>query len=477
MTTSVRGLLDAIHAQAWELAGAGVPPAGEARQAWAAGLLAGWPRLATVTVRALDAVPVGASRREDVAAVRDSLLAVARGKGVWPDPARSEGRWVPNREVLGMAARMGAIADLLGRQPEATSDSDVAAGLGLQANLLAPVFAVATSTVAALDGLPGVVEPRWALRRVVARTEPYALVQGADRSGRYDDVAVAEPCEVSLDGAIGRWGPATVQALGSRYGVTGVGLQAAAGDVLIVTAAAATVCAAAVRLGVVDARRGERALTGLAATHAAWREPTRWPPTVRLDGVRSPEQTGASQELRQVITESLRRDRQWLGAEQLAGLFDLPGLLATMRRGMHAAGNVALAHYQAVENLVRGRDQLWIAATAVTEPAFQTPAVVEAACRRRWIPMPRGLTTGDQLLAAARQAMTATTVALAALDRTGAASSTVPDGSRSSLSLERGRIVARLRGAPPPVGESPGVRAERMIPIAMTERTSLGPRR
>jgi len=41
-----------------------------------------------------------------------------------------------------------------------------------------------------------------------------------------------------------------------------------------------------------------------------------------------------------------------------------------MRRGMDAVGNAVLAHFQAIENLVRGRGQLWIAANAITQSAY-----------------------------------------------------------------------------------------------------------
>jgi len=153
MSASVRDLLDGIHARAWELAGAELPAAGEAREAGAAGLLVVWPRLAASTLRALDAVPLAASKQDDVAAVRDSLAEVVDGRVSWRELRWSVEQPVPDREVLGIAVRVGAIADLLVGQPRARLDGDEA-GFGLQANLLAPVFAVATTTLAALEGLP-----------------------------------------------------------------------------------------------------------------------------------------------------------------------------------------------------------------------------------------------------------------------------------------------------------------------------------
>ena len=61
--------------------------------------------------------------------------------------------------------------------------------------------------------------------------------------------------EGSLDAAITGWVRATVDVVTSRQRVTQTALQVAAGDALILTAAAGTVCASAAQLGVVDAGR------------------------------------------------------------------------------------------------------------------------------------------------------------------------------------------------------------------------------
>ena len=55
-----------------------------------------------------------------------------------------------------------------------------------------------------------------------------------------------------------------------------------------------------------------------------------------LDGVRDVEQTDASRRVRQVVTDSLRRDGDWLPAEVIAERMDVPALVATMRRSMPA---------------------------------------------------------------------------------------------------------------------------------------------
>jgi len=451
----------------------------------AAALLAAWPRLASATLRALEAVPLEPAWLDATAAVRQVLAEVVVASRGWQAASLQPQGDVraPNADVLAVARRIGLIADLLSGQPAANTDVDRAAVVGLQANLLAPVHAVAVATMAALDDQAGLQAARQLVREVIVRTERYAVMPAVERAGRYEDVAAPAPGEPSLDGAIAEWVRATVASLTSPYRVTGTALQAAAGDAMILTATAATVCRAATQLGHVDADAAAEALAALAPAHSAWRASARWPNTVYLGGVRDVEQADASCQLRQVVTDSLRRDGDWLPAEAIADRLDVPTLAATMRRSMHAVGNVALAHFQAIENLVRGRGQLWIAANAITQPAYWGSATIEAACRKGWVPMPREEGAGIELLAAAREALTSTTVALAALDATAAAPPTTGSGSRGALLWEQGRVGANgavehsvlfetVRPSP-----SAGAKAERRAPIPLGRPTGMGPRR
>ena len=203
---------------------------------------------------------------------------------------------------------------------------------------------------------------RLVLAAVKARTERFAMTPAERRSGRYEDVGAAT--SKSLDAAISTWVHATVDILRSRRGVSQAALQVAAGDAMILTATAGTVCAAARRLGLVDADRAAVATSALGAAHAAWRRPAAWPETVRLEGVRDPEHVHASRQLRKLVTDNLRQGRDWLPPERMADRFDMGLLLGTMRRGVHGVGNVALAHFQALDTLVRGRGRLWIDASA-----------------------------------------------------------------------------------------------------------------
>ena len=150
--------------------------------------------------------------------------------------------------MLAVANRLGMVADLLAGQPPARSTVDRAALVGLHANVVAVVHALAVATLAALDGERDVQSSRWLLRGVLVRTERFAVTPPERRSGRYEDVAAMGP-EGSLDAAVAGWVRAIVDVLGSRQRVTQTALQVAAGDALILTAAAATVCASAAQLG------------------------------------------------------------------------------------------------------------------------------------------------------------------------------------------------------------------------------------
>lgn len=486
MTATIGSLLDDVHARTWALCPQGAEQAAVASSDdRAAGLLAAWPWLASATLRALDSVPMESAWLDDSVAVRQVIAEVAMRSRRWRTLGRSSQGEVPppNGDVLAIAARIGAMADLLAGQRSGGTDVDQAAAVGLQANLVAPIHAVAVTTIAAMPDHPRTQAARRLLTGVAARTERYALVPTVERAGRFEDVAAVRVGERSLDGAVADWVQATVGALTLPRRVTGRALQVAAGDAMILTAATATVCRAATQLGHLDADAATKALAALAPVHEAWRAPTRWPTSVRLDGVRDMEQTDASQVLRQVITDTLRHDRDWLPAQVMAGRLDVPSLMATMRRGMHGVGNVSLAHYQAIENLVHGRNQLWIPAKSITQQAHWGSATVQAALRKRWVPMPRGEPAGIALLVAARQALTATTVALAALDATAADPTKSARGSGAALAFERGRIVAHPVGDQPVLFEtirsstSAGAMEERRAPIPIGKPPGIGPRR
>jgi hypothetical protein len=483
MTATVGTLLDDAHARTWDLClQLGDHAAGDAGADRAVGLLAAWPRLATAALRVLDAVAVEPAWLDDAGSVRDVLAEVVRRPPLPPFDDTVTGSVVPDRTMLAVATRLGMVADLLVGQPPARSTVDRAAVVGLQANVVAVVHALAVATWGALEGQRDAQSSRWLLRGVLVRTERFAVISPGQRSGRYEDVA-ATGQEGSLDAALAGWVRATVDVLTSRQRVTQTALQVAAGDALILTAAAGTVCASAAQLGVVDAGRAGVAGSALAAAHTAWRTPTGWPSTVRLDGVRDLDQVRASRQLRQLVTDQLREGKGWLTPDTLADRFDVGALLGTMRRGLHGVGNVALAHFQAVDTLVRGPGRLWIAANAVSQPAYRGYATIAAAVRHGWVPMPPMEPTGLALLADARRALATTTTAVGALDGTAAATAPGTGPSVGALRWERGRIVAFAPPDQPPLFETvrtsglAGVTAEQRRPVPLDRRPDRGPRR
>lgn len=274
MTATVGTLLDDVHARAWDLCQTSSENPEEAsREQLASGLLAGWPRLAHAALRALDAVRVEPVWLDDASAVREVLRAIAGEKsftyhrvaGGDVAPVASE------RAVRAIATRLGVIADLLSGEPAARTDVDRAASVGLQANVVVVVHAVAVTTLAALGDQREAETARWLMRGVLARSERQAVTPTVHRAGRYEDVAAISSEDRSLDGAIARWLPATLAALGSPRRVTQTALQFAAGDALILIATAGTVLNAAAQGGLVGDDRADRARAALAGAHEAWR--------------------------------------------------------------------------------------------------------------------------------------------------------------------------------------------------------------
>ncbi len=486
MTATVGTLLDDAHARAWDLCVfVGELRDDAHRTLVAAEFLAAWPQLATSALRVLDAVRVEPVWLDEASAVREVLRAVAGDQSLANHRVPGSGivSATATPAVLTIATRLGAVADLLSRQPPAVTEVDRGALSGLQANVVSVVHAVAVTTVAAMGDRDELRSAVWLMRGAAARSELLAIRTTADRAGRYEDVAAVSSEDPSLDGAIARWVPVTVTALTSPQRVTQTALQFAAGDALILIATAGMVLDAAKERGLVPAGLAHRARAALVGAHEAWRPCVSWPPAVRLHGVRDVEQFHVSRQLRQEITDNLREGRAWLPADALSDRFDVGALLGSMRRGVHGVGNVAVLHFQAMDRLVRGPGQLWVAANAVTQSAYRGYATIEAACRKGWVPMPPGEPAGGALLGDAKRALAMTTTAVAALDATAAAAASPAHRGPDALRWDHGRIVAYGTADQPHLFEtvcSPepaGARSERCVPIDLGRNHHPGPRR
>lgn len=454
MTASIGDLLAGAERLAWKVVSRPASPEATA------GLLAAWPVLARTALRAMDAVPLPPGER--LRSVRSGLASVeATGTRA------SEAVVVPDPAVAGVAQRLGAIADLLVDEPQAVSMADLESARALRSSLLVPVYAITRATLAGLEQAAGPVEPQWAFQALSACTEPFALVPAGARSSRYDQLAAIPAGERSLEAAIAAWSAVTLDSLAGRYTVTGTALQTAAGDALILTAAAAVVVRAAGGLGVVEPAMASDAEQALRHAHLAWGSSARWPAGVRVDGARPVDQLLASRRLRHEL-DALRDGPGWRDPAAMEASFGVERLLAATGRGVHATANVALSHFQAIDNLVRGRERLWIAVPTITEPEVRAWAALQAGGHNRWVLLPQAASIGRAMIAAAAALVPATSRAVAALDATRHPSPVVTDPAMT-LSLVEGRLSA----APPERVEhvvSPGAARERRRPL-----TSPGP--
>jgi hypothetical protein len=446
--------------------------------------MAAWPSLAAAVVRVLEAVGVEPVWLDQTGPVREVLTVLAQtgARPSTPGELLLPFRPLPDPAVSQITVRLGSIGDLLCGLPAASTRVDRNALLGLQANVVAVVHALAVTTLSCLPPDPLAEGSRSLMRGVLVRTERFAAVPVAARAGRYEDVVAIGSHPGSLDAAVSGWVRATVEVLGSRLRVTQTAMQTAAGDAMILTAAAATVVAAANTMRRVPDGAARSAQVVLGDAHRAWRRLVSWPTSVRLGGLVDEDQTRASRGLRETITTQLRQDRDWLSPQRLGERFDLGVLLATMRRGLHGVGNVGVAHFQAMDRLVKQPGGLWLAAKQVTQPAYRGSDTITAATRRGWVPMPPGEPAGQSLLAAAKQALTTTTTAIGALDHTAGPATTSTSG-RGRLRWERGRIVVDHNHAQPalfetvPPREAPSTRHTRNTPSPQARPTRRGPSR
>ena len=393
MATSIADLLDGLHHTAW----ATCRTAPEQHAATTSGLLASWPDLASATRRAIENIPLDPDAGKFTASLRTTLRQIAAQRRAWRTDAKAE----PNEALRAMTVRIGAIADLLTDAPRPHNDNDRLAGMGLVANLAAPIHAATTWTLALADQAPGFSSTRWLFRQLAGHTQPYLHTRPADRVGRYDDLTVPRSDEHTLDAALHRWTAATLDELGSPWRVTRASLQTAAVDLVLLTAAAAHITWAGIYHGLIDREHGHAALDALRAANEAWRTAATWPAQLRLDGARIPGNAETSADLHGAITATLRSGLEWATPHEITQRTDLTSLLRTMREGMRAAEDVANTHYRALRQHVFGTNRLWVAAQAVeTDQPLDTDLLGDRR-RRRWTPRPLEERGGLHLLEAA----------------------------------------------------------------------------
>lgn len=439
MATAIADLLDGLHATAWTLCDTPTEPDPAATTAR---LLAGWPALAATTRRAIENIPLDREARKFTASLRTSLLLItaqrttSRAVGASPDDGLRDMTW-----------RVGAIADLLTDAPRARDGNDRLAGIGLVANLAAPIHAATTWTLALADQTDSLTSTRWLFRQLAGHTQPYLHTRPADRAGRYDDLTVPRSDERSLPAALHRWRAATLDELSSPWRVTRASLQTTAIDLVLLTAAAATTTWAGIHQGHLDREHCHATIDTLRAANAAWRTASRWPSHLRLDGARTPGNADASADFRATINDTLRSGNDWATPDQIAQRTDLPRLIRTMREGVRAAEDIAVNYYAAHRQHVFGANRLWIAAPAIDTGRPLDRDLLDDRHRRRWTPRPIEEQSGLGLLEAAAVAANATTAARKTFDH--------PRGERpveGELRLTDRRLASGLTDLDPNLG-------------------------
>jgi hypothetical protein len=289
MTATVGMLLDDVHSRTWDLCSRVGELRDEAALERLGGeLLAAWPRLAAAVLEVLDAVPVKPAWLDDAVSVREVLRAVAerQASASHTSAANAPEPRLPCQAVEDISTRLAAVGDLLVGQPAARTAVDRDAWAGLQANVVTVAHAVASATLAVMGDRRDLPTETSLMRGVVVRSERFAAVPAEGRTGRYEDLAAVSSDDGSLDTAIERWLPPTLDVLASRHRVSQVSLQSTAGDALIVIATAGAVIRAAVQTGHLAPDVAGPALSSLGEAHHAWRPCVAWPATVRLGGVR-----------------------------------------------------------------------------------------------------------------------------------------------------------------------------------------------
>ncbi len=406
MTATVAGMLDRLHAQAFAISNLAAQPS---EDRWRAHAVV-WPRLALVTMRALNNVPVGAASDPALVLVDSILNPIARNEWIPKNSAPPAANVPPDKRLVDMTRVLGGIADLLSiGLKDVVSDST--AILGLRSNLLAPVMVAANWSLATAPDVARNLTPRRHLQLVSGIGTAFALVPVGLRPGQYDDIAAVPHSENSLDAAMHNWLDATKEALATRKGLSGLTLQTIAADLSVLCGAAAATTNAAIALGQLAEDRGRPVVEAISDANAKWREASRWPQTIYLGGVRDTSLADASIHLRQTVLDTLRDGNSWADPTVIDARMKGQGLGSAARRAMHIAAEAAQLQQAAVTNLFFGKDRVMMTSRSLEGATYMNTAVFTARRRGTWIPMPRYEPTGVEVYRAATNATTATTAA------------------------------------------------------------------
>ena len=313
--------------------------------------VAGWMPLAQQTLRAVSSLPTGGRPERVSAGLLTVLGPLARG------PRRPMATR-PLENLSDLAITMGAIGDVLfehlGRQPRPEFVGREATKL--EAGLLSAVHLTGRWSLGSLERqkLPGTrVSTKRLLRDLVALTEPWALIQPANRGSVLEGLRIRTNTAPGLEGALVAWADEALLVLGERHRTTSWAMQAIAGNLALISHTAHNAIEQAIKNGRLPEAARPTSET-LASSVTAWRAAATWPPYLRLGG-----ETTDLRVLTRDLQQHLREDP--------------PRTIADTRNLLHLALPVAEAHVATMDRLVRTHD-LWIHGPSLGPSAGYIPS-------------------------------------------------------------------------------------------------------
>lgn len=364
MTASIGTLLDRLHEVAFHLSDSRAPKSPSAelgRQR------RGWYRLSRAYPRALERLPfeAGSPGRSVNAMITASLHPMATRTG--GDTGRPS-------SLDAMAECVGAIADLLvdrpsskaWRRPDVTGptgpvwlplQADEAAARGLQASLLAPLYAAARWSSGRLAPDPAALAMTGQLGRLWRMTEPHALTPVEGRTSTLEYLSTSSRFENSLGGALReweRWASLTLEPLQVTRSV----FEGLAADLTILNAAVLHGVHALHHAGQLPRSVLDPLDTVVRQAHGQWKALSTWPDVLRLEGRRPLGQVHASRMLRDQVARQFRSGRAWITPEEL-GRQPADQLAPVVYAIARSVGWTGEAVAQSLRETVQDRSRVW----------------------------------------------------------------------------------------------------------------------
>lgn len=361
MTASIDDLLGLIYTEAFAIES---EPSSETRLGE---LLTGWPPVAARVVRVLKTIPISPTSADTGLA---SMLAVLSPVAQPELPWRAKHiRYVTDPHLQTIGSAYGAIADLLVDESTEVLADPLMADQFRRA-LLGPLAIAADATLALWTDNQRTTQ-RWQLHWIRALAEPYLDRSDAGPLGVLAAVPADEP---TLDGAIRNWGQLCREALMGRQTLSASTFETAARGLLMITATAAVALSAIDHHSLLK-QDPAAAIQALTEAHEAWKVCAVWRAHVSLSGPPRPDLRLASQRLREAVDAAFRLGKAWASPDVILQRTPPRQLMATVRRALSIGNEIAAAHFDGLNHLVRGTGQLWIAASELSDNTHRSRQV------------------------------------------------------------------------------------------------------